>query len=423
MGDGTLAPMENKKDIIVLGAGIVGLSLAVQLAQKGLKVRVVDKGEAGYGCSYGNAGWMTPCFSMPLPRPGLFFKSIKWLLDPESPFYIKPSFNPLLFKWLLNFTANMNQKKMEDSIEVLTLASVESLRFYEELSKEYPEMNFEKKGLLMVSANEEGFKAAVDEMELMSHHGVEGREMNWGDIQNFEPALKKKLRGGVYFPKEAHAEPLLTVQALKKKFLSLGGEFLGNTEVFGFEMSGGKITQIETTRGNLSADLIVLALGTWSRQMSESLDVSIPILGGKGYSLIVEDYKEKPKTPIMIIEKKIAVTPRHDSLRLAGTLELVDGDLSISKRRVRAILKGSQEYLSLPSEPKIREIWRGLRPCTPDGVPMVGFSKKWSNLFYCTGHQMLGLQSAPGTARLARELIMGEPTFIRSEPFNPHRYE
>lgn len=421
--NGKLAPMENRKDVLVLGAGIVGLSVAVQLAQKGLKVRVVDKGEAGYGCSYGNAGWMTPCFAMPLPRPGLFFKSIKWLLDPESPFYIKPSLNPLLFQWLLNFTANMNQKKMEDSIEVLTLASVESLKFYENLAQEYPEMNFEKKGLLMVSANEEGYKGAVEEMELMAQHGVAGRAMNYEEIRAFEPSLKKPLRGGVYFPNEAHAEPLVTVQALKKKLLALGGEFLPNTEVFGFEMAGGKITQVETTRGNLSADLIVLALGTWSRQMSNDLNVNIPILGGKGYSLIVEQYAEMPKTPIMIIEKKIAVTPRSDSLRLAGTLELVDGDYSVSKRRVNAILKGSQEYLNLPQKPQIREVWRGLRPCTPDGVPMIGFSKKWSNLFYCTGHQMLGLQSAPGTARLARELIMGETPYIRSEPFNPHRYE
>lgn len=415
--------MEKNQDVLVLGAGIVGLSVAVQLAQRGVKVKVIDKGEAGFGCSYGNAGWMTPCFAMPLPQPGLFFKSLKWLLDPAGPFYIKPTLNPLLFKWLISFMQSMNDKKMKQSIEVLTQVSVESLRFYEKLAVMHPEMNFEKKGLLMVSATEAGYKGAVEELELMAPHGITGKKMSGEEVAAFEPGFKKKLRGGVHFTEEAHAEPLLTVQALKKLLESLGGEVVSGAEIFGFQIENSRITAVNTTKGDFCAPQIVLALGTWSRQMSRALDVNIPILGGKGYSLIVEDFAQKPKVPIMIIEKKIAITPRQNSLRLAGTLELVDGDYSITKRRVQAILDGSQEYLHLPEKPVIKEIWRGLRPCTPDGVPMIGFSKKHKNLFYCTGHQMLGLQSAPGTARLAAELLLGEAPYVKAEPFNPGRFE
>src|SRR5690606_24464143 len=126
--------------------------------------------------------------------------------------------------------------------------------------------------------------------------------------------------------------------------------------------------------------------------------------------------------PMMIVDRKIAVTPRKNSLRLAGTLELVKVDFAITPRRVNAILKGSKEFLKIPQEFEIEELWRGLRPCTPDGVPMIGFSKKWSNLFICTGHQMLGLQSAPGSARLAGELIFDENTYVDSRPFAVDRF-
>jgi D-amino-acid dehydrogenase len=168
---------------------------------------------------------------------------------------------------------------------------------------------------------------------------------------------------------------------------------------------------------------VVLALGSWSPAIARRLRVSVPILGGKGYSLIVNEFEPKPRHPIMIVERKIAVTPRADSVRLAGTLELVNQDESITPRRVRAILKGSQEYMYVNESHEVREIWRGLRPCTPDGVPMIGLSGKWSNLFYNTGHQMLGLQSAPGSARLAADLILGRNPIADARPFRPQRFE
>lgn len=419
-----------KVDVLVLGAGIVGLSSAIELQKQGRKVLVIDKGEPGFGCSYGNAGWITPCFSMPLPQPGMFWKSIGWLLNPDSPLRIKPQPSWLLARWMVHFLLAMNERRMRESVAVLTDISKYSLQFYGELANRAPKtFGFDQKGLLLVSGTDDGFKGAKLEMDLMSERGVPGKLLSGDEIVAMEPSLKPGLKGGVYFPSEAHSEPLLTVQALVTEFESLGGKIQTKTEVFDFTTSTAsgtsKISKVHTTRGDFEADVVVLAMGTWSEELAKSLRLRVPILGGKGYRIITNSFDVKPAHPIMIVDRKIAVTPRLDGYTsVAGTLELVNQDFEITPRRLNNIITGTQHYLHMSKgEPEIKEVWRGLRPCTPDGVPMIGFSKKHTNLFYSTGHQMLGLQSAPGSGRLAADLINGRPTFTDTKPFRPERYE
>ncbi|MES2856196.1 MAG: FAD-dependent oxidoreductase [Bdellovibrionota bacterium] len=413
-----------KVDVLVIGAGIIGMTAALELQKSGRKVTVIDRGEPGMGCSYGNAGWITPCFAMPLPQPGMFIKSIGWLLDPDSPLYIKPQVSWSLARWMLGFLAAMNHKRLEESVTVLTDISKYSLDWYRDLAaRTQAPFGYDQKGLLMVSGTDSGVDAAKIEMDLMNNRGIPGRFLNGEEVLALEPALKPGLKGGVYFPTEAHAEPLDTVKSIVKEFEAAGGTILSRREVYDFEFQGTRISKVCTTRGDFDAELVVFALGTWSRTLASRLRVSIPILGGKGYSLITDSFEVKPKHPIMILERKIAVTPRANSVRLAGTLELVGHDDAITPRRVQNIIKGSQEYLHMKPDPVVSEIWRGLRPCTPDGVPMIGFSKKHSNLFYSLGHQMLGLQSAPGSAKLAGDLIMGRTPNTDPRPFRPERYE
>ena len=368
---------------IILGGGIVGMATAYELSQRGVEVTVVDQGQPGYGCSYGNAGWLTPCFSMPLPMPGMLLKSIGWLLDPKSPLYVQPKPSVLLARWMIQFLLAMNEKQMLRSVKALTELSQYSLDRYMNLEHETDSpTHFEQKGLLMVSRGQEGFDAAVNEMNLVARHGVPGKVMNGDEVLEFEPALKGPIRGGVYFPKEAHAEPLKMVESLKAGAIKNGAKVISGCEVFDFDVSGKKITGLHTTRGYLSVDRLIIASGSWSHPIMKRLKISVPILGGKGYSMIVPNWQDAPKVPIMIVERKIAVTPRQGSVRLAGTLELCENDHTINPIRVQAIKEGSMDYLKLPQDFEIEELWRGLRPCTPDGVPMIGNSKHYDNLFY-----------------------------------------
>lgn len=414
----------SKIDVLVLGGGVIGIATALELQKAGRQVLVIDRGPIGHGCSYGNAGWITPCFAMPLPQPGLFWKSLGWLLNPESPLYIKPQPSWLLARWMTQFLLSMNERKLRRSVSVLTEISKYSLGFYRDLAARAPEtFGFSQQGLLMVSAEEAGIRAAEAEMRLMLERGIPGERLGRDELLAKEPSLKPVIRGGVYFPSEAHSEPLATVQVLAREFTEAGGRLLPGAEVFDFEIEGNRIAKVLTTRGTFEPDLMVMTLGSWSEPVAKRLRLSVPILGGKGYSLIVDSFRVKPRHPIMIVERKIAVTPRADSVRVAGTLELVKRDEGITTRRVQAILKGADLYLQTEGEPRVREIWRGLRPCTPDGVPMIGFSGKYKNLFYNVGHQMLGLQSAPGSARLAGDLIFGRAPLTEPGPFNPGRFE
>ncbi len=414
--------MEKNQDVIIIGGGIIGLSAAVELAEKGTSVLVLEKGKVGFGCSYGNAGWLTPCFAMPLPMPGLFFKSLKWLLNPEGPLYIKPSLDPLLMRWLTRFMLAMNEKQTQKAIEALVTLSQVSLQKYSALGKEFPEIGFEGKGLLMVAQTAAGVRTAEEEMKRVAGLNVPGQLLTEKEVRGLEPSVIGNIQGGVYFPKEAHAEPLKVVQALAEKARRLGVQIQEDIEVTDFEMENKNIQSVKTLKGTYKANQFVLATGSWSTELAKKLRLGVPILGGKGYSMIVAPLSIQPKIPMMLIEKKIAVTPREGSLRIAGTLELVNQDFSITQRRVQAIIRGSREFLPLPEKVDIKELWRGLRPCTPDGVPMIGFSKKVSNLMLACGHQMLGLQSGYGTGQLVADLILTGHSGLNRDVYNPDRF-
>jgi D-amino-acid dehydrogenase len=416
-----------KHGVLIVGGGVIGLSSAYELAKRGVEVTVIDKGEAGFGCSYGNAGWLTPCFSMPLPMPGMFFKSIKWMLDPESPLRIHPRPSWLLVSWLTRFLLSMNERKMLRSVGSLVEISKYSLDAYAKLSADTGhDIRFSPKGLLMACNTRDGLDYAVQEMNLVANHGVPGRSMGAEELRAFEPALTGKLEGGVFFPNEAHAEPLEVVRALAHGVQKLGGRIIPQTELIDCRMVGEgksrKIHSIRTTKGIFQADQYLFATGSWSTGVGRMLDLNIPIMGGKGYAFITKPLSPNPQRPLMLVEKKVAVTPRDGSLRIAGTLELVNNDYAISPRRIDAIVKGARAFMNVPEEFEYTELWRGLRPCSPDGVPIIGYSRKVQNLCLATGHQMLGLQSAPRSGRLVADLMLGEKPAFDPTPFHPDRF-
>ena len=417
----SLAPI--KADVLIIGGGVIGLACAYELSRAGVKVVVIDKFDPGYGCSYGNAGWITPCFAMPLPMPGMLFKSIRWLTDPESPLYIKPELSVSLISWLFRFMCSMTTKQMLSSVDALTAISKQSLDLYKELARTTDKpFSFEQKGLFMVAQSDDGLKYAKSEMELVARSGIPGKLMNEEEARAFEPSLTKRIKGGVFFNEEAHAEPLQVTQTLAHEAQKLGAQILSKTEVIDFQVGANGVTAARTTRGIFQADQFVLATGSWSRMIGQTLRLRVPVLGGKGYAIITDPLAPNPQRPMMLVEKKVAVTPRNGSLRLAGTLELVNQDETFTTRRVEAIVRGAREFMNVPDKIRYHEIWRGLRPCTPDGVPIIGRTSRYKNLVLATGHQMLGLQSATGTGKLVADLITGRATDVDPFPFRADRF-
>jgi D-amino-acid dehydrogenase len=416
--------MSERGDVLILGGGIVGVASALELARRGVAVTVLDRGAIGHGCSYANAGWLTPSVATPLPAPGMLLQCLRWMLDPESPLHIKPSFSPSLAAWLFRFLRSMNARDFHSGASALMDLSKYSLEVYESLARELPDdFGFRRRGLLIVGQTEAGVASARKEAELALSHGIPAEPLDEEGIRAREPAITGRVRGGVHFTGEAHVEPYALVRAMTAEAARRGARFVRDAEAYRFETAGQGIEGVLTTRGRFTADRYVLAVGSWSKSVARLLSLRLPVLGGKGYAVIVPPPDPMPRIPIKIVERRIAITPREDSLRLAGTLEVVDGDEGISPRRVDAIVRGSREILNIPERPEIREVWRGLRPCTPDGMPVIGFPRAWRNLLVATGHQMTGLHTAPGTARLVADLLTGAPPAFDPAPFRADRFQ
>jgi D-amino-acid dehydrogenase len=278
--------------------------------------------------------------------------------------------------------------------------------------------------MIHLCATEQMLDEVRKEMQLLDGFGVPGRVLDRDELYATEPALKPGLFGAVHFTAEAHAEPLKMVQAFVKSAADRGAKVCERTELIDFDRRGNRIEAVITTRGRLRADHFVLATGSWSPPLGKRLGIRLPIQPAKGYAVIMAPPDPMPTYPAMLDAHKIGVTPRDGSLKLAGTLELAGMDESITRRRVDAIIRNAQKFYHIPPEPKILEIWRGLRPVTPDGLPAIGPAPadRAANLTIAAGHAMLGLTLAPGTAMLVADMIEHKTPQMDPTPFSPSRF-
>ena len=401
-----------KHDIAIIGGGVIGVACAVELARRGAHVTVLERDRVGHGCSYGNAGWLTPSQAVPLANPAMLLKSFTWMLDPESPLYIQPRLDPAFLRWLLEFLLSSRPAKFERGAAALVELCRVSVDMWEQVAKRSPEpFGFERHGLLAVYENAASLEAAKPGVDLVCQSGVRAERWTADDVREKEPAVIGPQVGGYFYPEDAHCEPYGALKALEREARALGVQFLEGTEVF--RLSNGAGTwSLSTTAGDVRAGQIVIASGTWSESLGKMVGLRLPVIGAKGYSLVLPPADPQPKRSIYLIERKVAVNPHRDALRIAGTLELVRDDFSINARRVDVIVRGAKAMLNIGPAPVARETWRGLRPCTPDGMPVIGRARGRGDVWLATGHQMAGLKTAPGTGLLLAQLMTGEtPTF------------
>ncbi len=416
--------MAERIEVLIIGGGVVGVACARELARRGAAVTLIERDAIGSGCSYGNAGWLTPSLAVPLPAPGLVGKALTWLFDPDSPLRIEPRASLELAIWLLRFLAATRRSQFERGTRALVELCRWSVEDYARLVGDgIPGFGFERRGMLAVCETEAGVEAVGRNAEVVGRADVPSRYLTAAEARDLEPALAGPLAGAWLFPDDAHCEPLAAVEALAADAKRRGARLLPATEALDFELEHGRVESVRTSRGSLAADRIVLAAGGWSKRLGRALGLSLPVLGGKGYAAILPPLVPQPQRPLMLAERKIAITPRVKSLRVAGTLEVVvEPDLTLTSRRLDAILKAAAALLPLGDRPEVLEVWRGLRPCTPDGLPLLGRAKGLANVWLATGHQMTGLKTAPASARLLGDLMAGETPSFDPAPFRADRF-
>lgn len=407
---------------MIIGGGVIGVACAVELARRGAQVTVLERDRVGHGCSYGNAGWLTPSQAVPLANPSMLLKSIKWMLDPESPLYIQPRLDPAFLRWLTEFLLASRQAKFERGAAALVELCRVSIDYWEDLAtRTATPFGFERHGLLAVYEQADSLEAARRGVDLVQRSGVRAERWTANEVRVKEPAIVGPQAGGYFYPDDGHCEPYEAVKALAAEGRALGVRFAEGTEVYRIA-NGASSRVLTTTRGEVRAGHVVVATGSWSEGLGHMLGIRLPVIGAKGYSLVLPPANPHPTRSIYLIERKVAVNPHRDALRIAGTLELVRNDFSINSRRVDVIVRGAKAMLNIGQAPVAREIWRGLRPCTPDGMPAIGRAKGVGDVWLATGHQMAGLKAAPATGILLAQMMTGETPCFDPEPFRADRF-
>jgi len=410
-------------DVAVIGGGVIGVGVVERLAARGAKVVLLEQGEICSGASYGNAGWVSPSHGTPLPAPGVIRQALRWLLDPESPFYVKPRLDLELLTWLFDFLRAATAERARATMRANRELIVASLALYEKLAAEPgADFAFARRGLVVACESAGGMEHARAELDALAEVGGEGRELRLAELRELAPRAADDLRGGVYFPADAHLDPERLVRTLAERAAAHGARLETRQEVLELETRGRRIERIVATRGEFRASEVVLAAGAWSPVVAARLGLRLPVQAAKGYSVTVRRPADFGENPVLLSEAKVAVTPIGDALRFAGTLELAGLDLSVNARRVAAILRAVERFLpGVAAQPRL-ETWRGLRPLTPDDRPILGRTRAFENLVIATGHGMSGISQGPITGQLVAELCRGEPPSLPLAAFSPDRF-
>lgn len=408
--------------VIVIGGGIVGLMSAYYLNESGHEVTIVDKSNFTKSCSYGNAGLIVPSHIIPLAAPGMISMGLKWMFNSGSPFGFKPSFNKDLISWIWKFYKSSNITHVNKSKIPLRDFNLLSKELYQELAKSF-DFYLKNTGILLMFKTEEAGRHEIETAHEAKRLGLDVEILNRKEVQKIEQ-IETNVAGAVYFKCDSHIYPNKLISLLIEHLKNNNVKIIDNSEIINFEFAYGKISAAITEEQKLEADYFVLSGGMWSNKLSRKLNINLPLQSGKGYSITIRDFKNPPRYPSLLLETRAAVTPMGNDLRLAGTMELGSNKDEINIKRVKGYLTKIKNYYPGidPVIPEEKDIWIGHRPCSPDGLPYIGKSKKFDNLVIAAGHAMMGLSLGPATGKLVQEIIDNKKTSLDLSPFGVERF-
>jgi D-amino-acid dehydrogenase len=385
-------------DVVVVGGGAIGVTAAYELSRRGARVTLLDRGDAlAAGCSSGNAGLVCPSHSMPLATPAALREGVRGLLSSDGALGLRPRRDTV--RWLARFAAACRADRADRGRRAIHALSVASLDLHADLAR--LGTSFERRGILSVYET----RAGLAEPQLGSAEFLTPDE-----ARQLVPALRPGLEGAVLHREEAHVDPLRYVQAIGAAAAAEGAEIRTRVDVGAL----GRGNVLESSEGRFRPETVVLAAGAWTAKLVPLL----PVTGGKGYHVDLVAEPGDPALPLLFPELRCAVTPLDGRLRLTGTLEVSGLDATVRPRRVDAVRaiatrigrEGGREL----------SVWTGLRPCTPDGLPLIG--RVAPSVVVATGHAMKGISLAPITAQLVAELVAGERPSYDLTAFSPDRF-
>jgi D-amino-acid dehydrogenase len=416
-----MTDVETAPDVLVVGAGAVGVSIAYELAQRGLSTVLAEVGDhVAAGCSAGNAGLVCPSHSAPLATAKAVKDGLRWMFNSASPFYLRP--RPAVLPWITKFMLAARASKVSAATQALLDLSVASLWLHREWVDAGVQTGYHTAGILDVFETEAGYAGATARAARRSIEGLTTQTLSGDEARGMVPGLSPSIVGAQYFAQEGHCDGREFVEAVAKAAIEHGAHVATGAGVSSLQLRDGRIESASVGGQRVTPGTVVLAAGAWSRRLAADVRVRIPLEAGKGYHIDVPRTESDPSVPVFMSEARVIATPLEGRIRMSGTLELSGMDDSINQRRADAVRASCERLLAGLAGRPILETWSGLRPCSPDGIPIVGMSGRVPNLMLATGHAMMGLANAPITGRLVAQLIAGEPTALNVEPLSPRRF-
>jgi D-amino-acid dehydrogenase len=410
--------------VVVVGGGVVGLCCAYELMRSGAEVTVVERDHCGRAASLGNAGWVVPSLSAPMPAPGITTQALKMIFNSDGPLRLRPRLDPDFLRWCWRFWRNSTQEHYEAGLKALLRLNEQTIQLYKDLRTSGVEFEMHESGLLIATLSEETLEEYAELLETEKAAGYSGRVelLRKEALLEVEPALSDAVVGAVYAKDDLHVRPDTLVSGLAGYLISKDVRVLEDTEAYGLEPAGKGGWLVTTSREKLAAERVVVAAGMWSSELLAKLGVRIPLEAGKGYSVTARGRGTKPRHAMKLAEPNVACSPFEEAVRISGIFELGGRDLFVNRRLLKGVLRSASLFLRdwVMEEPRFE--WAGLRPSTPDDLPLIGTVPGFENLYVATGHGMLGVTLAPATAATMVPLVLENKLPSVLEPFRVDRF-
>lgn len=409
-------------DVAVIGAGIIGTSIAERLQHEGKQVLLIDRQGPGEGCSKGNAGHFASDIILPLANFSTLLGVPKMLLDPLGPLSIKWGYLPQLVPWLMRYTWSAMPHKTSQSVEALKLLNRPSIeRFQHLLKRTGLEHLMTRRGALTVYCSAAAAKKNRQHAEFVRQHGVKVEQLTGDQVRALEPGLSDVITGGLFYPETAHSiNPYQLVKSLADHFAHQGGQFL-QQEVMSIDLTDTSQVRLKTKGEDVLAKEVVIACGAWSKKLAKGVGHSVPLETERGYHLMLPKPGAKLTRPVSSFERSFVMTPMEEGLRLAGTVELAGLEAKENDARAQVLYGHAKEILPGVDNVEAKS-WMGHRPSLPDSLPVIGRSPKHYQVLFAFGHQHLGLTQAAVTADLISEAVLGQPHQVDITPFRVDRF-
>lgn len=408
--------------VVVIGSGPIGLGIAFELASRGVDVMVLEAGAIGSGAARRNAGWVVPIMAAPVPAPGVVGKAARWMFEPTSPLRVAPDLDPGHVAFMLGMLRASSPSRFRRGVAAVSSLAQGTLGLFDAYGERGVEFELHRQGVLLAFTSQREYRAHVEEyQDAAALAGLVPPELLAADrVRHLEPALSDAVVAGILCPDQMHLDPDSFVDGLHRAINALGVPVVKYRPVLDVTIGRGEV-RITTNRGTITAEQVVAAAGVGTARIAARLGQRIPLRFGKGYGYDLAAPAVPLRRAVYLTEAKVAATPLDRGMRLAGTMEFGGDPDRLDARRAAGILASSRRYFAEELAPAPAP-WAGLRPMTPDGLPVVGRIPHAPEVVLATGHAMLGVTLAPRTATLVADLLAGRPPSTVLAPFAPERF-